>query len=189
MNENITNENTTNEIEVKIVPINLELIIHKVNMLNCNLVKQENQINKIYDFPNGLLRENGGYARIRIINDLIRDEKRIYMATKKVISKDEFKIMEENETEITNDKAGENIFISLGLKLFREVKKYRESYSYKNSLIEIDINDKDFFNIPYVEIESNDEEELRQVVHELGYTMEDTTTESIYELIERFKGK
>lgn len=176
-----------NEIEVKIIPINLEFILYKVNQLGCKLTKQENQVNKIFDFPDGTLREKGGYARIRIVNDLIRDERRVYMTTKKIISKDEFKIMEEHETEIINDKAGENIFNALGLRLVSEIKKYRESYSYKNSLIEIDINDKDFFNMPYIEIESPTEEELRNVVHELGYKMEDTTTETIYELMERFK--
>ncbi len=177
------------EIEVKIIPIVLEDILYKINRLNCTLCKKENQINKIYDFPNELMKENGGYARIRIVYDLIKNEKRAYMTTKKIISKDKFKIMEENETEIADDIEGEKIFLSLGLKLFREIKKYRESYSYKNSLIEIDINDKDFFDKPYIEIESKDEEELKEVVYKLGYTMEDTTSETIYELIDRFKGK
>ncbi|MCL2321265.1 MAG: CYTH domain-containing protein [Oscillospiraceae bacterium] len=177
------------EIEVKIIPIVLNDILEKIENLNCELLKKENQINKIYDFQDERLRQNGGYARIRIINDLLKNEKRIYMTTKKIISKDEFKIMEENEIEISNEIEGENIFKSLGLKLFREIKKYRESYSYKNSLIEIDINDKDFFDKPYIEIESKSKEELKELVYKLGYTMKDTTTETIYELIDRFKGK
>ncbi len=178
-----------NEIEVKIIPINLVDIRQKLKNLNCSLVKKEDQINKIYDFSDNSMKEKGGYARIRIVSDLIRDETKAFMTTKRIISQDEFKVMEENETEILDPKQGENIFKSLGLKLFYEIKKYRESYSYKNSLIEIDINDKDFFPMPYIEIESKSKEELKEVVFKLGYTMEDTTSETIYQLIERFKVK
>lgn len=113
------------------------------------------------------------------------------MTVKKLISEEKYKIMDENETEIKDAKEGKAIFESLGLKLIQSIKKYRESYKYKNTLIEIDINEKDFCPFPYIEIESNDENELEEVIHLLGYTMEDTTSKSIYEILRgngRIKG-
>jgi adenylate cyclase class 2 len=67
------------------------------------------------------------------------------------------------------------------------IRKYRESYKYKDSLIEIDINDKSFCPFPYIEIESPNEKELEEIVHLLGYSIEDTTSKNIYELIKLFK--
>ena len=52
------------------------------------------------------------------------------------------------------------------------------------SLVEIDINDKNFCPFPYIEIETDSEEKLERIVKLLGYTMEDTTSKTIYQLIE-----
>jgi len=50
-------------------------------------------------------------------------------------------------------------------------------------LIEIDINDKSFCPFPYIEIESTSEEEIKEIVELLGYTMEDTTSKTIFEIL------
>ena len=50
--------------------------------------------------------------------------------------------MDEHESEIKDEVAARGIFESLGLSLVQSIKKYRESYRYKNTLIEIDINRK-----------------------------------------------
>lgn len=97
--------------------------------------------------------------------------------------------MEEHEVEISNGDEGKNIFISLGLELVQSIKKYRESYKYKNTLIEIDINEKSFCPFPYIEIESSNEDELLEVISLLGYTLKDTTSKSIYEILDNKRGK
>ena len=56
-------------------------------------------------------------------------------------------------------------------------------------MVEKDVNEKSFCPFPYIEIESINEEELEEVVKKLGYTMNDTTSKNIYELIEIFKSK
>ena len=66
-----------------------------------------------------------------------------------------------------------------------EYKKYRESYKLNDCLIEIDINDKNFCPFPYLEIETSSEENLESVVKFLGYTLDDTTSETIYEILEK----
>jgi len=177
------------ELEVKILNIDIENIRKKATELNCVKVKEENQINNLFDFKTKDLLKQQGYARIRIVQDLLHDSIKYYMTTKKILSQDKFKIMDENEVEISDAIEGEKIFKALGLELIQSIKKYRESYKYKNTLIEIDVNEKSFCPFPYIEIESINEEELEEVVKKLGYTMNDTTSKNIYELIEIFKSK
>jgi len=174
------------ELETRIIDIDVDDIRSKLINLKAEKVKIENQTNNLYDFSDGRLLNNKGYARIRVVEDMLNNITVYYMTTKKLLSQEKYKIMEEHEVTISSEEEGKNIFLSLGLELVQSVKKYRESYKYKNTLIEIDINDKSFCPFPYIEIETEDEEELKEVVHLLGYTLQDTTSETIYEIL---KGK
>lgn len=171
------------EIETKIIHINVDAIRNKLISAKTKKVKLENQINNLYDFPDNRLLKEKGYARIRVVEDLIKNETRYYMTTKKLISQEKYKVMEENEVIINDAEVGKAIFLSLGLVLRSSIKKSRESYQYKNTLVEIDINDKSFCPFPYLEIETNNEEELNEVVNILGYTLEDTTSKTIYQIL------
>lgn len=171
------------ELEVRIIDIDIDNIRKKLFDLNTELVKKENQINNIYDYPKRTLLNNKGYARIRSVEDSLNNEKRIYMTVKKLVSQEKYKIMDEFETLIDDEIQGKKIFEALGLELIESIQKYRESYKFKNSLIEIDINDKSFCPFPYIEIESHDENEIEEIVHLLGYTMKDTTSSTIYEIL------
>lgn len=173
------------ELETKIVDIDVEDIRKKLLAIGALKVKEENQINNIYDFSDRRLLDAKGYARVREVEDKLRNESHYYMTTKKMISQDKFKVMEENEVEVSSGEEAKKIFTSLGLELVGSVKKYRESYKYKNSLIEIDINEKEFCPFPYIEIETHSEEELKAIVELLGYTMEDTTSSTIYEILNK----
>lgn len=175
------------ELETRILNIDVDEIRDKLLQIKAVKVKSENQINKIFDFPDKRLLQDKGYARIRIVEDLLNGNSHCYMTTKKLLSQEKFKIMEENETEISNSTEGENIFISLGLELSYTLKKYRESYLYKNTLVEIDINDKSFCPFPYIEIETNFEDELTEVVELLGYSLTDTTSKTIFEILKEYK--
>lgn len=171
------------EYETRIINIEIDNIRKKLKEMNAIKVKQENQINTIFDFNDRRLLNNKGYARIRIVEDLLNKVTHYYMTTKKLLSQGKYKVMEENETEILNGKVGENIFKSLGLEEIQSIKKYRESYKYKNTLIEIDVNEKSFCPFPYIEIETNNDKELEKVVTLLGYTLEDTTSKTIYDIL------
>lgn len=171
------------EIETRILDIDIEEIRQKLKSLNANKVKEENQINKIFDFPDRRLLNGKGYARIRIIEDKLNNKTIYYMTTKKLISQEVYKVMDENEIIIDDAVTGEGIFKALGLELVEAIKKYRESYQYKNTLVEIDINDKSFCPFPYIEIETAYEDELKEVVSLLGYTLNDTTSKTIYEIL------
>lgn len=171
------------ELETRIIDINVQNIRNILLSNGANKVKVEDQINDIYDFEDGKLLEQKGYARIRTVNDMINNKVVYFMTTKKMLSQERFKVMEENETIIENKQAGEGIFKSLGLILKESNKKYRESYTLYDCLIEIDINDKSFCPFPYLEIETTSEEKLEKVVTLLGYTLEDTTSQTIYDIL------
>ncbi|WP_283624213.1 class IV adenylate cyclase [Clostridium butyricum] len=171
------------ELETRIIDIDVDNIRKILLENNAQKVKSEDQINDIYDFEDGRLLAQKGYARIRTVNDLLLNKTIVFMTTKKMISQERFKIMDENETIIDDKTMGEGIFKSLGLMKKESIKKYRESYRLFNSLIEIDINDKSFCPFPYLEIETSSEEELEKIVTILGYTLEDTTSATIYDIL------
>ena len=143
------------ELETRIVDIDVEDIRSKLLALGGVKVKSEDQVNEIYDFSDGRLLQAKGYARIRTITDRLTNKETIFMTTKKMISQDTFKVMEENETIVMDAEMSRRIFLSLGLELKESIKKYRESYKLENSLVEIDINDKNFCPFPYIEIETD----------------------------------
>ena len=171
------------ELETRIIDIDVDNIRKILISNGAQKVKMEDQVNDIYDFEDGRLLKNKGYARIRTVNDMLNNKIVYYMTTKKMISQERFKIMEENEVIIDNKEMGEGIFKSLGLVLKESNKKYRESYKFDECLIEIDINDKTFCPFPYLEIETNSEENLEKAVKLLGYTLEDTTSQTIYDIL------
>lgn len=171
------------ELETRIVDIDVDNIRNILTSNGAEKVKSEDQVNDIYDFEDGRLLAKKGYARIRTVEDRLNKKTVYYMTTKKMISQDKFKVMEENEVIIDNKEMGEGIFKSLGLALKESNKKYRESYKIFDSLVEIDINDKNFCPFPYIEIETDSKEKLDKVVKLLGYTIEDTTSQTIYEIL------
>ena len=171
------------ELETRIIDIDVENIRNILLSNGAEKVKMEDQINDIYDFEDGRLLQKKGYARIRTVNDILNNKVVYFMTTKKMLSQERFKVMEENETIIEDKQMGEGIFKSLGLILKESNKKYRESYKLYDCLIEIDINDTSFCPFPYIEIETTSEEKLEKVVKLLGYTLEDTTSQTIYDIL------
>lgn len=172
------------ELEVKILDIDLEHIRRIMEEAGATLVKDEQQDNLIYDFPDRRLLKAQGYARIRVVEDHRTKKVDVLMTTKRLISRDVVKRMEEFETPVSDRETGEGIFKALGLELIQNIRKTRESYQVKNSLVEIDINEKEFVPFPYLEVESPTVEELEEIVDLLGYTMADTSSKSIFQILE-----
>lgn len=171
------------ELETRIIDIDVDDIRKKLKDLGAKQVKAEDQINELYDFEDGRLLSKKGYARVRTVFDKITNKETVFMTTKKMLSQDTFKVMEENEVIVDNNEMARKIFTSLGLVLIQSINKYRESYRLENALIEIDINDKSFCPFPYIEIETDSVENLDKVVKLLGYTLEDTTSKTIYDIL------
>lgn len=173
-----------NEIEVKILDIDKDAIIRRLEELGCQRVKDEAQINTIYDFPDLSLLAKKGYARIRELHDRLLNRQLVYMTVKTMVSQEKYKIMEESETAIADAEAGHAIFRNLGMHIRKVLIKDRISYLYKQSLIEIDDVEGTEYPFPLLEIETQQEEELHEIVRLLGYKPEDTTALTMTEILE-----
>ena len=71
------------ELETRIIDIDVDSMREKLKSLGAKMIKSENQINDVYDFEDGRLLKDKGYARIRTVNDLINSKEIIFMTTKK----------------------------------------------------------------------------------------------------------
>lgn len=171
------------EIEVKILEIDIPEIINILDGMGLERVKDETQINTIYDFPDLPLLSKKGYARIREVCDRSTGISKSYMTVKTMISQEKFKEMDESETEIADAEAGHGIFKSLGLIVRKILIKDRISYRYKNTLIEIDNVPEPEYPFPLLEVETHNEKELEEVVKFLGYTMNDITSKTMTEIV------
>lgn len=175
-----------NEIEVKILDIDKEAIIRRLNETGCQLVKDEGQVNTIYDFHDLRLLSKKGYARIREVHDRLQDRDIVFMTVKIMLSQEKYKIMEEHETLIGDALQGHAILKSLGMFVRKVLVKDRISYRYKNSLIEIDDVEGNEYPFPLLEIETEHEDELKEIVDLLGYTPKDTTSMTMTEIMAEY---
>ena len=85
------------ELETRVVDIDVDDIRNKMESLGAIKVKSEDQVNEIYDFEDGRLLDNKGYARVRTTTDRLTGKETVFMTTKKMLSQGTFKVMEENE--------------------------------------------------------------------------------------------
>ena len=121
------------ELETRVVDIDVDDIRNKMESLGAIKVKSEDQVNEIYDFEDGRLLDNKGYARVRTTTDKLTGKETVFMTTKKMLSQGTFKVMEENETIVEDGEMAKKIFKSLGLVLQESISKYRESYKLNDS--------------------------------------------------------
>lgn len=174
------------EIEVKVLDIDKAAVIGKLEKMGCQLVKDEAQVNTIYDFPDLRLLKKKGYARIREVRDHLNNQNITFMTVKTMVSQEKYKIMDESETIIDDPLAGHGIFKSFGMFVRKVLIKDRISYQYKNSLIEIDDVKGTEYPFPLLEVETIYDEELQEILDLLGYTLTDTTSLTMTEIMANY---
>lgn len=176
------------EIEVKIIDINKDKIIERLESLGAKKVKNELQVNHMYDFPGeAIYKGYKGYCRIREIESLVDGSHKYILGIKKMKSQAIAKEMLEFETEIADLEAGKRILQELGLHNCHTHNKKRESYELNGALYEFDEWQKDVFPLPYLEVEATDLEHLKNAVEIIGYTMDKTTSKNLRELREELE--
>ena len=167
------------EIEVKILDINIEKIVEKLVKLGAKKIF-DGPMKSVYLDLRQELRNSNKILRIRQ-----KGEKCII--TLKIKKEDsEAKVNDEFETEIKDFQRSMLIFENLGFKEFFADFKKRISYQFKNSLVEIDIYDE---IPPFLEVESPTKEELKEVVSLLGYSMDQTKSWTGKELLDLYNSK
>ncbi|MBI2436879.1 MAG: class IV adenylate cyclase [Candidatus Magasanikbacteria bacterium] len=155
------------EIEIKILDIDTDAIEQKLAELGAIRQWRKLIVEKAYDFPDKKIRDNNELCRIRSVGDTVEF---VYKYAED--RHDGFRSAEELQVEVTDFETLEQILTRLGLSSFRHREKYRTSWKYGDTHIEID----EYPSIPaYLEIEGG-KKDIEDLVLKLGYTMADTTT-------------
>ena len=171
------------EIEVKVLNIDPCSMEKKLITLGAVKVKDEKQINMIFDTKDYYLdRSSNGYARIRVTEDKLKNRQDKIFTLKKNITTDGVRENKEHNMELADDELMVQILIGLGYELKHTGKKHRISYELEGILYEIDIWDNDTYPYPYMEIEVNREEDIDRAVELLGIDRGNITTKSIQQL-------
>ena len=161
------------EIEIKILNINVEEIKKKISNLGAEKVFDGEVHTISIDFPEEKLHGNGEFLRVRKVGN------KVEFCFKGKKENSQFKTREEIEVTTSNFEDTIEILEKLGLKKFHDIKKHRESYKLGNIHFEIDT----YPDFPtFLEIEAPTKEEVKEYVEKLGYTMEQTTNLSSYQL-------
>jgi adenylate cyclase class 2 len=171
------------ELEVKVLGVDIEDVKNKIKMLVGKLVKKEQQENYIYALPPHM-KDERGYIRIRRVHDLINDSVKNIMCIKTIVSQEKYRTTEEHEFEVLDFKESTNFLKGMRLEFAGQHDKYRESYNLKDTLIEIDIWDRETFPEPYLEIEATDEKNIFEVLDLLEIPHEKATSKTLEEIKE-----
>ncbi len=171
------------EMEVKVLKIDPQAIEKKLIQLGAKKVKEENQLNRIYDTEDGYLEKSSkGYARIRVIEDLINQRTQAYLTVKKNQSKEGLRTNIEHQISIPDQQAMALILEDLGYVLKHSGQKHRLSYQIDEMLFEIDTWDQGTYPEPYLEIEVTQSQDLNRALKLLGLNPDQVTTKSIQEI-------
>lgn len=122
------------ETEVKIRIRDIDSIIHRILQMGAQLEKKRfMEENTLYDYPSQLLYKKRQALRVRKIN------KKTFLAFKGIPQKSrKFKMREEFETEVKNERQLKKILKSLGLTPAFQYRKYRRVFRKKRLKICLD---------------------------------------------------
>lgn len=171
------------ELEVKVLDIDIDEIEDKLKKLGAKLISKELQINTLIDSSERPIKSYlDAYLRIRESKDLLKDVETTTLTMKKNIQN---KVLRENieyNTNIENKEKMIQILKELGFDKISVGHKERTSYELKGARIDLDIWDKETYPHPYLEIEVEDEFELKEIIDLLEIPREKVSTKSIVEL-------
>jgi len=164
------------EIEIKIKINDVTAIAKKILDQGANIEKERFlEENTLYDFPSRLLYKKRQALRLRKMN------KKAFLAFKGAPQKSRrFKIRDEYETEIKNEKQAKKILKSLGLGPFFHYKKHRSTYRKKH--LKICLDETPVGN--FIELEGQ-REEIVKFAKALGYTKKEFIKLDYVQLMEK----
>ena len=166
------------EIEVKILEIDIPEIEDKLKSIGAEKVFKGELIAILWDFPDYRLKNSGRTLRLR------SEAKKIKLTLKNRKQHKQMKVMEETEIGISDYKKMKTILKAIGLKNMMEMKKTRISYILNDVRFELDnYHGEHEFVPPLLEIETQSEEKLKEILYKLGFNMRKTVKYSATELI------
>lgn len=175
--------NIEREKEVKILDVDIEEVEVKLKSLKAVKIAEEKQVNTLIDsYDNPIKSKFSGYLRIRETENSIDEETRLMLTLKKSISNVGIRDNMEYTVNIDNKEVMIEILKDLGFDKIEEGFKYRKSYEYKNTRIDLDTWDKNTYPNPYMEIEFKNIHDLYLVLEDLNISPDKISTKSIKQL-------
>ena len=166
------------EVEVKILEINTEEVIQKLQKFGAEKTFEGPIEAFYYDFENKSLSQKDIVVRLRKRGELSE------LAVKEKISQKKAKIMDELEVIVSDFNSMYQILHKIGLRQVKSGKKYRVSYLLSPVHFDIDT----IPGIPtFMEIEAPTLDEVKVYVEKLGYTMNDAKPWSGKDLLRHYK--
>ena len=179
-----------NEIEVKVLNIDKELLENKLINMGASLIKKEMQVNTIFMDIDGDIEDVGrGYLRLRESENLTNGKKTSMITFKRNLSQDGFRENEEIETLIEDKDSMVRILSCLNIDVKNVGRKERLRYNYEGIQFDIDTWDEETYPHPYLEIEVKDSNDIQRAIEILDIDKKDVTTKSLKELREDLKNR
>ncbi len=161
------------EFEIRILEINPEIIIKKLEKLGAKKIIERNMKRMVYDFKP---KQKGKWIRLR-------DDGQKNTITVKEITNDSVSGTKEFEIEIESFEKGKELLEKLEYKPKAYQENKRTSYELDKTEIDIDAWPK---IPPYLEIESDSEKKVWETVKKLGYKKEQTTGINNIKIYEKY---
>lgn len=176
------NNYSRSEIEVKILDIDVAEIESRLRKIDIRkLFDRVLTRTLIFDHPNLRLRALGKVLRLRQVGD------KVFLSIRQGNqnrSTSPFQKVTESEIKLDDFYQAFSLFEGLGFQAFRYQEKKRTGYSYPGG-VSIEINE--FPKIPpYLEIEADSEEKIKDFLSKINYTMSDTTKISATEVLKKY---
>lgn len=171
------------EIEVKVLNIDVDEMVSKLESLGAEKINHEFQKNYTF-IPKGEGAFSDGYLRVRETIHKDSDDKEIELTFKEVKTVDDVRINNEYTTKIDSVTMMTRILEHIGMELEYKGEKERISYRYKNQRFDLDIWDKKTYPNPYMEIEFSNQSKIDEIIDDLGLDRDHVTNKSITELRE-----
>jgi adenylate cyclase class 2 len=171
-----------NEIEVKILGIDKKEIIAKLQKLGARKVFEGEIAGIAFETKDNRMQKKHNLLRLR------KEGRESVLGFKGKKKKSKFKIREEIEVKVDDFNAMKEILLRLGFFPKHQSIKYRVSYMLSKAIVEIDTYRN--LSIPaFLEIESSSKKEIERAVNLLGYSMTDTNSWSLPEVIKYYARK
>ncbi len=172
------------ELESKILNVEKQKIKKTLTRLGAKQTFDDEIATYFFDFENGRIANEKNVLRLR------KEGKDSVLTFKKILSKENAKIAEEYEVEVSNLSKMQRILELLGLSVTQSIRKHRTSYKLNDVKFDIDTLEKEYANIPtYLEIEAKNVESIHKYAKILGYSADDCLPWTTNELLKFYSKK
>lgn len=169
------------EIEVKILEIDQSSVRQRLEKVGAKFSFRHEFWAIFWEDPSESIIKKGDLLRLRKEGDETR------ITYKRKISDDGPKVMQELETVVTDMAAMKDILEAIGMKSYQTTRKYRTQYDLPQGHVVIDEYQDYMAKIPpFLEVETDNEGKLYEIVALLGFRPEDCKSWNTHDLMKHY---